>query len=152
MASRLGPAPKATSAAVSRSMRANKAKDTGPELELRRLLRARGLTGYKTSWKYAPGRPDVVFPSARVAIFMNGCYWHRCPHCRLRLPKSNRTYWSKKFELNKERDRRKTRELRKLGWTVLIGWECYLKKRPRRLESLLSDIHASARPMVTRDG
>lgn len=151
MASRLGPAPKATSAAVSRSMRANKAKDTGPELELRRLLRAHGLSGYKTAWKHAPGRPDVVFPSAHLAVFLNGCYWHRCPHCRLPLPKSNRAFWRKKFKLNKERDRRKTRELRKLGWTVLTAWECYLKKRPRLLESLLSDIHASARPSVLRD-
>lgn len=151
MASRLGPTPKATTAAVSRSMRANKAKDTGPELALRRLLRAHGLTGYKTTWKHVPGRPDVVFPSTHVAVFLNGCYWHRCPHCRLPLPKSNRAFWRKKFRLNKERDRRKTRELRKLGWTVLTAWECYLKKRPRRLETLLSDIHASARPMVTRD-
>ena len=151
MASRLGPPPKATSAAVSRSMRANKAKNTGPELALRKVLREHGLSGYKTTWKHVPGRPDVVYPSAKLAIFLNGCYWHRCPYCRLSLPKANRAFWMKKFRLNKARDRRKTRALRKLGWTVLTVWECYLKKRPRRLESVLSDIHASAGHSVLRD-
>lgn len=151
MASRLGPAPKATSVAVSRSMRANKAKDTGPELALRRLLRARGLTGYKTTWKHVPGRPDIVFPSARVAIFLNGCYWHRCPHCRPRLPRTNTAFWKRKFRLNKERDRRKTRELRKLGWRVSTVWECYLRRRPRRLERVLSviDTALSHRPRTS---
>lgn len=121
-------------------MKGNRAKDTGPELALRRLLRENGLGGYKTVWKHAPGRPDVVYPSTRLAVFLHGCYWHRCPHCDLKLPRSNRAFWAKKFRLNRERDARKTAELRSLGWTVLTAWECYLKKRPRRLESLIRGI------------
>lgn len=143
MASKLGPAPKATSAAVTRTMKANRAKDTGPEIALRWVLREQGLTGYKTFWKHVPGRPDVVYPSARVAIFLHGCYWHRCPHCKLRLPKANRKFWAKKFRLNRERDARKSRELRKLGWTVLTAWECYLAKRPKRLERFLLTVRAA---------
>lgn len=144
MASKLGPAPKATSAAVSRSMKANRAKDTRPELALRRVLREKGLRGYRTAWKPAPGRPDVAFPSKKVAVFLNGCYWHRCPHCKLPLPKANRSFWKKKFLLNKERDARKAHELRKQGWQVYTVWECYLKKRPKKLESIVSDISEGA--------
>lgn len=126
-------------------MKGNRAKDTGPELALRRILRENGLGGYKTVWKHAPGRPDVAYPFARLAVFLHGCYWHRCPHCDLKLPRSNKAYWAKKFLLNKERDARKNRELRRLGWKVITAWECYLKKRPARLNRLLSGINAAAR-------
>jgi DNA mismatch endonuclease (patch repair protein) len=122
-------------------MRANKSKNTGPEVMLRRLLRKRGLTGYKTNWEKAPGRPDVAFPSAKVAVFLNGCFWHRCPYCRLTLPKKNRVFWKKKFSLNKTRDSRKSRELRALGWKPIVVWECFIAKRPKRLKNALSDIH-----------
>ncbi len=122
-------------------MKANKAKNTRPELALRRLLRVQGLSGYKTSWRHVPGRPDVAFPSKKVAVFLNGCFWHRCPYCRPTLPRKNRSFWKKKFTLNKLRDIRKSRELRALGWKPIVVWECFLKKRPRRLGSVLSDIH-----------
>lgn len=123
-------------------MRANKAKDTSPELALRRLLRQEGLSGYKTAWKHVPGRPDVAYPSAKIAVFLNGCFWHRCPYCRPKLPKKNRAFWKKKFLLNKTRDLRKSRQLRALGWKTYTVWECYLTKRPKRLDSVVSDIHS----------
>ncbi|MCI4322862.1 MAG: very short patch repair endonuclease [Thermoplasmata archaeon] len=107
-------------------MQANRGKDTAPELALRKALRARGLTGYRLQPKGLPGRPDVTFVLSRVAIFVHGCYWHRCPHCRLPLPKTHSAFWRDKFEQNKERDRRDRQLLEKAGWRVLTLWECEL--------------------------
>jgi DNA mismatch endonuclease (patch repair protein) len=59
-----------------------------------------------------------------VAVFVNGCYWHRCPHCRPPLPKSHPEFWSAKFAANQERDARKTAELEAAGWVVVTVWEC----------------------------
>jgi len=80
------------------------------------------------NWKSAPGRPDIAFPRKRLAVFVNGCYWHRCPHCDLPLPKTNKVFWKRKFELNVERDVRKREELRIIGWSVITIWECEIKK------------------------
>ncbi|MDP2183831.1 MAG: very short patch repair endonuclease [Actinomycetota bacterium] len=130
MPSKLGPIPEPTSAAVSRSMKGNRGKDTKPELELRRLLREAGFPGYRLHWKKAPGRPDIAYPGRGVAIFVNGCFWHRCPHCQPGEPKSHSEFWRRKFELNQERDVRKVRELEEVGWTVVTVWECELGDRP----------------------
>jgi DNA mismatch endonuclease (patch repair protein) len=105
-------------------MQANRGKNTRPELELRRLLREAGYPGYRLHWKKAPGRPDIAYPGRRVAVFVNGCYWHRCPHCRPPLPKSHPEFWSAKFAANQERDARKTAELEAAGWVVVTVWEC----------------------------
>lgn len=123
-----GRAPIPKKEATSRVMSANRGKDTGPELAFRRALRRAGLSGYRLHWKKAPGRPDVAFPGKRVAIFINGCYWHRCPYCRYDLPKSNKVFWRKKFTANKERDKKKKNLLKKEGWKVLVIWECQLKR------------------------
>lgn len=109
-------------------MKGNKARDTKPELQLRSLLREAGFPGYRLHWKGAPGRPDIAYPGRKVAIFMNGCYWHRCPRCQPALPKSHSDFWSRKFELNAERDARKVSELEALGWTVITVWECELRE------------------------
>jgi DNA mismatch endonuclease (patch repair protein) len=124
------PNPPALNENVSRSMRGNVAKNTSPELTLRKLLRAAGFPGYRLHWKKAPGRPDIVYPGRGVAIFVNGCFWHRCPHCQPALPKSHSDFWQRKFELNQERDARKVRELEQAGWRVLIVWECRLRDEP----------------------
>ena len=71
-------------------MQANKSKNTKPELLVRARLREAGYTGYRLHWKKAPGKPDICFPGRRVAIFVNGCFWHRCPHCALPLLKKER--------------------------------------------------------------
>ena len=110
-----------------KSMQGNKGKDTKPELLVRQRLREAGLGGYRLQWK-APGRPDVAWPGKKVCILVNGCFWHRCPHCSPPLPKSNVEYWTVKFERNRERDERNLRQLREAGWTVHVVWECQLKK------------------------
>lgn len=111
-----------------KSMQGNKGKDTKPELVLRKRLREAGLTGYRLQWK-VPGRPDVAWPGKKVALFVNGCFWHRCPLCNPPMPKSNVEYWLVKFERNEERDRRNLRELEEMGWRVHVVWECQLKKK-----------------------
>ena len=119
--------PVSTNLGVHKSMQGNKGKDTKPELLVRRRLCDAGLTGYRLHWK-APGRPDIAWPGKRVAIFINGCFWHRCPHCKPPVPKSNRDYWVAKFERNVERDERNLHDLYDAGWTVHVIWECQLAK------------------------
>jgi DNA mismatch endonuclease (patch repair protein) len=124
----LGPVPKATTEHVSKSMKGNKAKDTKPELLLRKALWSAGTRGYRLNWKKIPGKPDITFPGKKIAIFVNGCFWHRCPICDLPLPKSNIEFWTNKFTRNVERDKLKTQRLEELGWTVITIWECQIKK------------------------
>lgn len=114
--------------ATSRSMRSNKGKDTGPELMLRHALRERGHAGYRLNWKKAPGRPDICFVGKKIAIFVNGCFWHRCPKCNLPLPKTNTEFWINKFKRNEERDRLKEEELKAAGWRVITVWECEIRE------------------------
>lgn len=123
-----GRAPIPRKETTSRVMSANKGKNTGPEVKLRKSLQQSGLTEYKLHPKGLPGRPDIIFPRSRLAIFVNGCYWHRCPTCKLPLPKSNRAFWRMKFKLNMERDRRNLLELRAQGWKALTLWECKLER------------------------
>jgi DNA mismatch endonuclease, patch repair protein len=104
-------------------MRANRARNTGPERRLREALRAAGLGGYRLNWRKAPGRPDIAYPGRKVAIFVHGCYWHHCPRCYPNLPKSNPDFWARKFELNRERDARKRSRLEAVGWVVIEAWE-----------------------------
>src|SRR4051812_40100718 len=125
--------PTPTSAVVSRTMQANRAKDTKPERILRKKLWDCGLRGYRLHSARVPGRPDIGFPGQKLAIFVHGCFWHRCPRCKLPLPKSNRPFWIKKFRRNRARDKRKARALSKLGWRVIQVWECQLDRSPTRV-------------------
>lgn len=104
-------------------MSANRGKDTGPEVALRRALWDAGIRGYRKNWKKAPGRPDIAFPGKKIAIFVHGCYWHGCPVCNFPLPKHNRNFWKEKFERNKKRDVAKVNALKKAGWRVVVVWE-----------------------------
>ncbi|MBK7618693.1 MAG: very short patch repair endonuclease [Flavobacteriales bacterium] len=123
-----------TSALMSRI----KAKNTGPELLLRELLRTAGHTGYRLHYQSVPGRPDITFVGKRVAIFVHGCFWHGCPLCQPPPPKSNASFWRKKLSANKARDARKSRALRQAGWSVVVIRECQLRKRPQQqLERVL---------------
>jgi DNA mismatch endonuclease, patch repair protein len=101
--------------------------NSGPELTLRRALERNGLT-YQ-AYPKLPGSPDLVLSRARVAIFVQGCFWHGCPE-HYRAPRSRRGYWSAKLAGNKSRDRAAARRLRKMGWHVVTAWECTLKKDP----------------------
>jgi DNA mismatch endonuclease (patch repair protein) len=129
------PIPK--SEAVSRVMSANKAKNSSPELTLRRALWKAGLRGYRLHYKKVPGRPDISFVGRKFAIFVHGCFWHRCPTCTNSLPKTNSAFWKAKFERNLVRDSRKVQELTRSGWQVLTVWECELKKG---LDSVINNI------------
>lgn len=89
------------------------------------LMRERGITGWRRNQPLF-GKPDFVFRKARIAVFIDGCFWHACPkHCR--MPASNRDYWERKIGRNAERDRKVTRELRQQGWTVVRIWEHEIK-------------------------
>lgn len=108
-----------------RIMQAVKQKNTGPELAVRKLLYSHGYR-YRLHRRDLPGRPDIALGPKRKAIFVHGCFWHGhdCP--KGQLPKSKLNYWGPKIEANKERDRRKQRELEKLGWGVMTIWQCEL--------------------------
>lgn len=129
------PAPKqrynfgVVSTATRKSMQANKRRDTKPEVKLRQMLRRMGHTGYRTDWAKAPGRPDVAFPGRKLAIFVMGCFWHRCPQCHMAVPKKNVDYWEAKFARNIERDRQNLSDLEAMGWSVLVLWEHQLKPK-----------------------
>ena len=121
-------APAASNFAVHKSMQGNKRANTKPELLMRERLRAAGLGGYRLQWKVA-GHPDIAWPGKKVCVFVNGCFWHRCPHCKLSTPKKNVEYWTAKFERNVERDRENVAALEADGWRVHVVWECELKKK-----------------------
>ena len=124
-----GRAPLPKKESTSRVMSANKDKNTKPELLLRKGLWKNGIKGYRLHWKKAPGSPDIAFPGRKLAIFVNGCYWHKCPHCKLPLPKSNTVFWEEKFRKNVERDKRKIESLENLNWSNITVWECQIKNK-----------------------
>ena len=119
--------PKPLNESTSKVMSANKAKNTKPEITLRKALWSEGHKGYRLNWKKVPGRPDIAYPGKKIAIFVNGCYWHRCPKCNLPLPKTNTDFWKEKFDKNVKRDKKKNDELLSLDWIVLVLWECDIK-------------------------
>ena len=140
------PNPPPSSDAVRNVMRANRARDTGPERRLRRALREAGLGGYRLNWKKAPGRPDIAYPGRKVAIFVHGCYWHHCPRCHPNLPKSNPEFWARKFELNRERDARKRAALEETGWFVVEAWECDVRNRPADIVASVNELRSPRVP------
>lgn len=103
-----------------RCMQANRCVNTSPEVRLRKALHARGFR-YVLGAKL-PGRPDMVFPSRRVALFVDGCFWHRCPTHSV-LPGSRQEWWRQKLEANVLRDRRTDALLAAEGWKVIRVWE-----------------------------
>ncbi len=126
-------------------MRANKRRDTRPELVLRKRLREAGLGGYRLQWKVA-GRPDIAYPGRKVAIFVNGCFWHRCPRCNPPMPGTNVEFWCEKFARNVERDRRNLETLTAEGWTVLTIWECEIKEAPGAIVDRIKQILGACNP------
>lgn len=101
-------------------------KNTAPERQLRSLLHRCGFR-FSLRRKELPGKPDVVLPRFKTAVFVHGCFWHRHDGCRNSvLPKTRSEFWSQKLSGNVERDRQNVRDLKRLGWRVLIVWECEL--------------------------
>ncbi len=139
-----GRAPIPAREATSRVMSANRGRDTGPEIALRQALWERGIRGYRLHVGDMPGRPDLAFARVKVAVFVHGCFWHRCPHCRLPLPKTHTDWWRAKFEANQRRDKEKARLLREAGWRVLTLWECEVNRSAtasaNRVKELLNTV------------
>jgi DNA mismatch endonuclease (patch repair protein) len=119
--------PKPKNEKASKLMSKIKSKNTKPELILRKALYEKGIRGYRIHKKGIPGRPDIAWIGKRVAIFVNGCFWHSCPKCNLQKPKHNSEFWNNKFKTNKLRDSRKIMDLTNAGWKVLTIWECDIK-------------------------
>lgn len=123
-------------------------RDTKPEMLVRCALHAAGLR-FRLHAKKLPGRPDLLFPSRRVAVFVHGCFWHRHPdpECKLaRLPKSRLDFWLPKLEGNRLRDERVKAQLQELDWKVIEIWECQTK--PEALHKIADRIRKV--PIVSR--
>ena len=122
-------------------MRQVRGKDTSPELKVRRLLTGIGLR-YRLHRADLPGKPDIVMPGRRLAIFVHGCFWHGHDCARgARVPQSNRPYWEAKIGRNRARDGLNRAALETLGWRVLTLWECDLKD-PALADTLRREIFA----------
>jgi DNA mismatch endonuclease, patch repair protein len=109
------------------------------EIALGKLLWAAGLRGYRKHW-HVLGKPDFAWPSRKVAVFVDGCFWHGCSKCKY-PPRSNVSFWVNKIETNKRRDRRVATELRRQGWSVYRVYECAVqaKRTLNRITALLTD-------------
>ena len=117
-------------------MAAVKGKDTKPEMIVRKYLFSRGLR-FRVQVRKLPGTPDIVLPKYNTAIFVNGCFWHGHEGCKyFRLPKSNVEFWKEKIERNIERDKESMQALFDLGWKVVRVWECELRNKANREETL----------------
>ena len=100
-------------------------KDT--ELAMIRILRKHHISGWRRN-QAVLGKPDFVFPKQKIALFVDGCFWHGCPKPKhSNMPRNNQEFWAKKLQANKDRDKFVNRELRKLGWSVVRVWEHELK-------------------------
>lgn len=117
--------------------------NTRPELAVRKALHARGFR-FRLHRRDLPGKPDIVLPRYRAAVFVHGCFWHQHPGCRLASwPKSRIEYWGPKLGRNVERDILAVRQLRELGWRAIIVWECDTRSPERltaRIEKLVLEI------------
>ena len=119
-----------TSDSVQRVMKGNRGKNTQPELRFRTLVHRAGLRYAIDSRPEADlnRRADLVFRSAKVAVFIHGCFWHGHQCSLFRWPKTNYEFWIRKILGNRKRDARACRELRKLGWKPVVVWECRIRK------------------------
>jgi DNA mismatch endonuclease (patch repair protein) len=116
-------------------------RDTGPERVVRGFVRALGLRP-RLNDPRLPGKPDLAFPTAKKAIFVHGCFWHRHANCpKASMPKTRRAFWRAKFDANVARDRRVRRVLRAMGWRTIVVWQCRLARpdaAARRVSNFLA--------------
>ena len=127
----------------SENMRRIRSKNTAPELAVRRYVHGAQLR-YQLHRRNLAGCPDLVFPSRRICVFVNGCFWHGCSKCvdGRRAVKSNRVYWTAKVRGNRKRDKRNQKALEADGWGVLTIWECETSD-PAHLAALVEAIRAA---------
>jgi DNA mismatch endonuclease, patch repair protein len=139
--------PRASSADALRRMKATRRRDTAAELAVRRLVHAAGLRfqvdrpilGMRR-------RPDLVFPRAKIAVFIDGCFWHSCPRHGT-FPKANSDWWADKLRTNRRRDSATNRQLRRAGWSVLRFWE---HEEPAEAAARIVKMVGSHRPSAPR--
>ena len=112
---------KSSSKEVSERMKRMPTKDSKPELRLRKAIYGLGFR-YRLHRKDLPGKPDIAFGPAKVAVFVDGCFWHNCPEHGT-IPKNNREWWLEKFQRNQERDMLKDEQLKEMGWLPIHVWE-----------------------------
>ena len=128
----------------SKIMRSIKSRDTKPEVYLRKFLYANRLR-YRVNYKKLPGKPDIVFVSKKLAIFVHGCFWHQHKNCDItNKPRSNTKFWKEKFTKNKERDKLNQAKLKEIGWTPIVIWECEIldkNRKVRDMEPILSQVN-----------
>jgi DNA mismatch endonuclease (patch repair protein) len=126
----------------SANMRANKSRGTSPEMRVRRALHAEGLR-YVLHDKRLPGKPDLVFPSPRLAVFVHGCFWHQHQNCKLSsVPQQRTEYWGPKLARNVERDGEHTKLFEADHWRVKVVWECETRDVVRLTSTTASQISA----------
>lgn len=104
------------------------AKDTRPEVKIRKHLFSKGFR-YRKNDKRFPGKPDIVLPKYKTVIFVHGCFWHHHTCRAARLPKTNNEFWKDKMQTNVKRDKENQSDLKKLGWKVIVVWQCQIKNR-----------------------
>jgi len=116
-------------------------KNTRPEIILRSQLFKQGLR-FRIHRKDLPGKPDIVLAKYKTIIFVNGCFWHYHKNCKEgKIPSTNSTYWKEKLQKNVEKDNKHIQELEKLGWKVIVVWECEIEKQFERiLEKTVAEI------------
>ncbi|MCD8176230.1 MAG: very short patch repair endonuclease [Tannerellaceae bacterium] len=118
-----------------------RSKNTKPEITLRKELYKIGFR-YRINYKKLPGKPDIVFPKYKTAIFVNGCFWHGHGPCSdTHIPKTNSTYWQDKIDRNKQRDKENIEKLESLGWKVMTVWDCEIQKK-EKLDLLIKEIES----------
>ena len=113
-------------------------KDTGPEVKLRKLLFANGFRGYRIHYNL-PGKPDIVFVKKKIAIFVDGCFWHKCPVC-FQEPATRKEFWMKKIQSNVKRDEKVNELLKNDEWNVIRFWEHDVRKKPDEIVKKISEI------------
>jgi len=123
-----------------KTMRAVMGKGTRLERRVFAMMAGMGLKGWKIHPQGIPGNPDAAFIERKIAIFINGCFWHGCPVCKRPLPVANAGYWSRKIARNVQRDERLRVELKMEGWQVVEVWEHQLKKGRGRVRRKLRSI------------
>ena len=128
----------------SRNMQAIKAtNNASTERRIRAYLSRHGVSGWRIRPPGLPGSPDFIFPAKRIAIFVDGCFWHGCPKCG-HIPKSNVKYWEPKLKRNKARDRAANSQLRSVGFKVIRLWECDIKRTPLKCVQAIRRLLSSA--------
>lgn len=132
-------------------MQSVKTKDTGPEQLVRKALFAAGYR-YRLHRKDLPGKPDIVFPSCKKAIFVHGCFWHGHGCSKGKLPKSRTEYWGPKIEANRQRDERNVETLQCAGWDVLVVWQCELSDRASAFERIARFVDGNKNPIDIAGG